>query len=316
MEVAIGPYDRLLAPHMQLKRRHGVSPQQALQNGPQLRARVHPIREGLVRGRARVKRGAEQVAGERDEHVVAFQVLEAHAHEGVALALAYFLEEARAVRVDALAEVLHGRACVDDCIQDVLGLGALVERAQQRAHDAVEPALELLRAALPRGFGLHLAEVDLAEPSKPLGRADSWPLFDRERLDLAQVQQAGDDHAGGCAATAHLAVEHERAAQLHIPDPVDKHLKVLILGCLFIRDRNAQVVDVVAIGDELIKDLARCLHVCCRDRLPVVIEREVAVFVHHKDLVVHALCLRQDVQLQSLLHILHTRAVNACVLEV
>eukprot|EP00955_Chlamydomonas_euryale_P028325 298414-Chlamydomonas_euryale.AAC.1 len=39
-----------------------------------------------------------------------FQVLEAHAHEGVALALAYFLEEARAVRVDALAEVLrHGR---------------------------------------------------------------------------------------------------------------------------------------------------------------------------------------------------------------
>eukprot|EP00955_Chlamydomonas_euryale_P094760 364889-Chlamydomonas_euryale.AAC.1 len=57
--------------------------------------------------------------------------------------------------------------------------------------------------------------------------------------------------------SSHLAVEHERAAQLHIPDPVDKHLKVLILGCLFIRDRNAQVVDVVAIGDELIKDLGR-----------------------------------------------------------
>lgn len=43
-----------------------------------------------------------------------------------------------------------------------------------------------------------------------------------------------------------------------MPKPVDEHLEVLVFGRLLIRHRDPEVVDSIAVGSELVKDL--CTH--------------------------------------------------------
>ena len=55
---------------------------------------------------------------------------QAHTQQHVALLLACLLQEARAVGEDALPKVLHVSTGIDDCIQDQLGLWALLTSTQ------------------------------------------------------------------------------------------------------------------------------------------------------------------------------------------
>ena len=57
---------------------------------------------------------------------------------------------------------------------------------------------------------------------------------DRGLDTAAQVQQGGNDHAGGGSASAHLAVEDEGGTFWRLPQPPHQQGKVLLLGRLLI----------------------------------------------------------------------------------
>lgn len=64
-------------------------------------------------------------------------------------------------------------------------------------------------------------------------------------MRLLHAQQGGDDHARGCAAAAHLAVEYQRCPLRRIPQPLQQNGEVRLLWRLLIGHGHAQVVDVV-----------------------------------------------------------------------
>ena len=59
------------------------------------------------------------------------------------------------------------------------------------------------------------------------------------------------------------------AAFLQCPSDLDEELEVGGLGRFLVRDGHTQVVDVVAVGNQLLVDLQRRLHVRLRHRLPL-----------------------------------------------
>jgi hypothetical protein len=84
--------------------------QHPAEHAAQLRPAVHPVLKRHVAWRCRVKLGPREVAGERDEHVVALKVLQAHAHQLRAARLLCLCHEAATVRGDGLAQVLQQAA--------------------------------------------------------------------------------------------------------------------------------------------------------------------------------------------------------------
>mmetsp|Transcript_21147 Transcript_21147/g.58717 ORF Transcript_21147/g.58717 Transcript_21147/m.58717 type:complete len:300 (-) Transcript_21147:1327-2226(-) len=139
-------------------------------------------------------------------------------------------------------------------------------------------------------------------------------------LEVVHVHQGGHNHAGSGAPNAHLAVEDHRIITAPLHHGFHHGIKISVRWRCAVCDRHSHVFDSKALMRQAAVHIGRGLHgIWVVDLLPCV--KQLAIvpalkgLMRHQDMAAVPQRLSQHILLQTLLHGLQARSIDACILH-